>query len=70
MTADLYPLPVGFPTSRGPISILIKRDGWAFMHPSQDVYNDLPIQERVDLRRAFEAQVALAKNTPTKGEPR
>jgi hypothetical protein len=58
----IYPLPMRFPVpiNGGPqhIDITITPEGWSF----------ITIGDRQKYRRAFEAQVRLAKDTPTKGE--
>lgn len=54
-----------FPASLPPaIEVTIDRDGWAFVDPiDEGNFKALPVAERLALRREFEAQVALAKNT-------
>jgi hypothetical protein len=52
-----------------PINVEIDRDGWTFWTAlDQDNFDRLRVSERLSLRRQFEAQVGLAKNTPTKGD--
>jgi hypothetical protein len=68
MHAQLYPLPMAFPSSRGPISFVIDRTGWEYADErNATLYHSLPIDERMYLRVGLEAQVYLANQTP-KGE--
>ena len=71
MHQELYPLPMAWPSSRGTLATLIDRDGWSFVDGNGRTASDhlrafdaLPVAERLDLRRGFEGQVALAKDTP------
>lgn len=51
------------------LRVVIDRSGWRFQEPGDElVFRALPTSERLSLRRQFGAQVALAKNTPTKGD--
>jgi hypothetical protein len=72
MASPIYPLPMSFPASGPyPIAVVIDRDGWRFASDlMKRRFNELPTQERLDLRRAFEAQVELALGTPQRREPR
>jgi hypothetical protein len=69
----IYPLPMRFPVpiNGGPqhIDITISPDGWSFITiGDRQTFVGLAVADRLEYRRAFEAQVELAKNTPTKGE--
>jgi hypothetical protein len=71
--AGLYPLPMRFPVpingGPGHIDIAVKRDGWEFVTlADRQAFEGMPVADRLEYRRAFEAQVALAKDTPTKGD--
>jgi hypothetical protein len=47
------------------IDVRIDVDSWAFMSArDREVFNALPVADRLEYRRAFEAQVTLAKETP------
>jgi hypothetical protein len=66
----IYPLPMRFPVTKPPVEddyvdVQIDRAGWAFMTRSgRERFLSLPMADRLELRKAFEAQVALAKQTP------
>lgn len=50
------------------IDVTISPDGWSFIRDTDRVtFDTQPVAERLEYRRAFEAQVGLAKATPTKG---
>jgi hypothetical protein len=68
--AEIYPLPMRFPTKDGRhVDVSVDRQAWRFCTSEDDArYRSLPVGERMELRIAFEAQVQLAKDTPTKGE--
>jgi hypothetical protein len=49
------------------IAAVITREGWSFAGELyRALFSELRPSERLNLRRAFAAQVALAKDTPTK----
>jgi hypothetical protein len=69
----IYPLTMRFRARdrTGPLTIAVEinRDGWKLDGPTHHAFwAGLPASERLRLRSEFEAQVRLAKNTPTKGE--
>ena len=65
MPNELYPLPMAFPSSGGPISFVIDRTGWSLASVQDStLFHSLAIDERLHLRRGLEAQVELANQTP------
>jgi hypothetical protein len=69
----IYPLPMRFPVpiNGGPqhIDITITPEGWSFITiGDRQTFEGMAVADRLEYRRAFEAQVRLAKDTPTKGE--
>ena len=69
MHERLYPLPMAFPSTLGPIQVVIDRDRWIFTAEGYALFQRLPAADRLALRGAMQAQVDLAKNTP-EGERR
>lgn len=67
---SLYPLRLVFGEGeRATITIVISLTGWKFATPAdRGRFEALPVAERLTMRRQFEAQVALARLTPTKGD--
>jgi hypothetical protein len=60
----LYPMTFKVGSSRGEIRTTIDYDGWTFQQGGDRIrFQLLPVAERLDLRRVFEAQVRLAKDT-------
>ena len=65
---SLYPLPMRFPASYAHVDIAVTPDGWTFATEADaDNFGELPTAERLELRSAFEAQVALAKRDAALG---
>jgi hypothetical protein len=61
----IYPLPMRFPASFAHVDVIVDRTGWTFATDDDaDNFGELPTAERLELRAAFEGQVALAKDTP------
>jgi hypothetical protein len=51
------------------IDVRISPNGWTFISEAdRQTFAGLAAGDRLEYRRAFEAQVTLAKNTPTKGD--
>jgi hypothetical protein len=51
------------------IDVRISRSGWTFIADAdRQTFAGLAVGDKLEYRRAFEAQVTLAKDTPTKGE--
>lgn len=47
------------------VDVRIDVDGWAFIRPTDEqTFRALPVADRLEYRRAFDAQVKLAKETP------
>jgi hypothetical protein len=47
------------------IDVLVDVDRWDFVKPGdREVFESMPVADRLSYRRAFEGQVALAKETP------
>lgn len=69
---SLYPMTMRLSTEgrdATEIAVVIDRDGWRFAGTAyKALFETLRASERLYLRRQFEAQVRLAKYTPTKGE--
>jgi hypothetical protein len=62
----IYPLTMDYGSLAGDVSVVITTTGWTFKPgPSKSRFERLAVADRLDLRRAFEKQVELAKNTPT-----
>lgn len=62
---SLYPLRVTFGEAHHAMVIVITRDGWKFATPGdRDRFTAMPVGARLEYRKAFAAQVELAKNTP------
>lgn len=65
----IYPLPMRFPATKPPvegdhIDVQIDREGWSFKTPAgRERFLSLSSADRLELRKAFEAQVELAKET-------
>jgi hypothetical protein len=71
--AQIYPLPMRFPVPTtgggGYIDVTITPDGWSFItQGDRQTFEGQAVADRLAYRRAFEMQVELAKDTPTKGE--
>jgi hypothetical protein len=50
------------------IDVSISPEGWMFMAQTDRLtFEGQAVGDRLEYRRAFEAQVALAKDTPTRG---
>ena len=66
---SIYPLPMRFPVplsgSRTDfIDVTITPDGWHFMRQADESnFHGQPVADRLEYRKCFEAQVALAKTT-------
>lgn len=70
MSGDLYPLSLDYPITwqarTEHLHVVVDRNGWKFADPvSQGRFLELPAAKRLEFRSAFEAQVTLAKSTPT-----
>lgn len=47
------------------VDVSISPDGWAFKRDEdRATFDALPVADRLEYRKSFEAQVALAKETP------
>jgi hypothetical protein len=59
----IYPLAMSFAASGPyPITIDVSPEGWTFVSDLMaQRFRELPVAERLELRKQFEAQVALAK---------
>lgn len=58
-----------FETTASHVDVVVEPTGWRFAEPYfKTAFETLTVLERLNLRRQFEAQVALAKATPTKGD--
>ncbi len=61
---SVYPLPMRWPVAGFHIDIVIDREGWSFCTAAdREAFQAQPVSDRLELRRAFEAQVELAKST-------
>lgn len=72
MASSIYPMTVRetVRTTGGEVEIaaVITREGWTFAGTMyRALFEGLRPAERLNLRRAFAAQVGLANDTPTKG---
>lgn len=66
----IYPLPMRWPTKAGHIDVTIDRQNWRFCTLEDEArFRELPVSDRLELRRAFAQAVELAQSTP-KGEHR